>query len=79
MNIPAIKRNAAGANSMPPEIASPLVQPPAMPAPYSRMIAPMKSNSHRSGCGVLPSAGQAPRSNDGLSGCIPRWVPGEQC
>ncbi len=34
-NIPAMKRKAAGASSMPPEMASPLVQPPAMPAAYS--------------------------------------------
>ena len=39
-NIPAMKRKAAGASSMPPEMARPLVQPPAMPAAYSRIIAP---------------------------------------
>ena len=45
--MPAMNRKAAGASSMPPEIARPLVQPPAMPAAYSRMMAPTKSNSQR--------------------------------
>ena len=31
-NMPAMNRKAAGASSMPPEMARPLVQPPAMPA-----------------------------------------------
>ena len=46
-NIPAMNRKADGARSIPPEIARPLVQPPAMPAAYSRMTAPTKANNHR--------------------------------
>jgi len=46
-NIPAMNRKAAGTNNIPPEIASPLVQPPAMPAEYSRMMAPTKPNPQR--------------------------------
>jgi hypothetical protein len=46
INIEPIKRNADGARSIPPDIASPLVQPPAIPAPYSRMIPPINNNSH---------------------------------
>ena len=45
--MPAIKRNAAGTSSMPPEIARPLVQPPAMPAPISSTIAPKKAMTQR--------------------------------
>ena len=41
-NMPPMNRNAEGAKSIPPEIANPLVQPPAMLAPYCSRIAPMK-------------------------------------
>jgi hypothetical protein len=47
MNIPAIKMKAAGARSIPPEIARPLVQPPARLAPYCRMTAPKKPITKR--------------------------------
>src|SRR3972149_7449819 len=46
-NIPAMKRNAAGPRATPPDIASPLVQPPAIPAPYSSTIAPENASPHR--------------------------------
>ena len=37
--MPAMKMNEAGASTTPPEIARPLVQPPAMPAAYSNSAA----------------------------------------
>ncbi len=46
-NIPAIKRKAAGTSNMPPEMANPLVQPPAMPAAYSSKMAPKKPKTQR--------------------------------
>src|SRR5512139_805958 len=38
-NMPPMKMNEAGASTTPPEIARPLVQPPAMPAAYSSSAA----------------------------------------
>src|SRR5512143_2358466 len=46
-NMPAMKMNAAGARNIPPPMASPLVQPPASPAPYSRMTPPANATSQR--------------------------------
>ena len=46
-NIPAMNRKADGASSIPPEMAKPLVQPPAIPAAYSRIIAPTNASSQR--------------------------------
>ena len=46
-NMPPMNRKAEGVSCRPPEMARPLVQPPAMPAPYSRRIAPRNSASQR--------------------------------
>ena len=45
--MPAMKRNEAGASTTPPEIARPLVQPPAMPAAYSNNAAARKTMTQR--------------------------------
>ena len=46
-NIPAMKMNDAGASTTPPEIARPLVQPPAIPAAYSNSAAAKNTMSQR--------------------------------
>ena len=45
--MPAMKMNDAGASTTPPEIARPLVQPPAMPAAYSNSAAAKNTISQR--------------------------------
>ena len=48
-NNPMIKTNAPGANCKPPEIARPLVQPPAIAAPYSIKMPAKKATTQRLG------------------------------